>query len=128
MARRWNGYLLRVVCHKSPLVDHFFPLICINNSSDNLLSTVTYHQLFADDTSLFPVVNDSNISANQLNKDLEKISEWVYKWKTSNNPNVNKQAQEVIFTRKLNKSSHPKIFFNNTPVVHVKSNEGNRCH
>ena len=33
------------------------------------------------------------------------------------NPDLNKQAQEVIFSRKLNKSSHPKIFFNNAPVV-----------
>ena len=32
------------------------------------------------------------------------------------NPDLNKQAQEVIFSRKLKKSSHPKIFFNNAPV------------
>ena len=32
------------------------------------------------------------------------------------NSDLNKQAQEVIFSRKLNKSSHPKIFFNNAPV------------
>ena len=35
------------------------------------------------------------------------------------NPDLNKQAQEVIFSRKLNKSSHPKIYFNNAPVVCV---------
>ena len=33
------------------------------------------------------------------------------------NPDLNKQAQEVVFSRKLNKSSHPKIFLNNAPVV-----------
>ena len=32
------------------------------------------------------------------------------------NSDLNKQAQGVIFSRKLNKSSHPKIFFNNAPV------------
>ena len=32
------------------------------------------------------------------------------------NSNLNKQAQEIIFSRKLNKSSHPKIFFNNATV------------
>ena len=49
-----------------------FFLIYINDLSENLLSTV---KLLADDTSLFSVVNDSNISANELNKDLQKISE-----------------------------------------------------
>ena len=33
------------------------------------------------------------------------------------NSDMNKQAQEGIFSRKLNKSSHTKIFFNNAPVV-----------
>ena len=41
--------------------------------------------------------------ADSLNKDLQKISEWVYKWKMSFNPDPTKQAEEVIFSRKLNK-------------------------
>ena len=90
-----------------------FFLIYINGLSVNLLSTV---KLFADDTSLFSAVNESSISANELNEDLQKISEWAYKWKMSFNPDLNKQAQRVIFSWKLNKSSHPKIFFNNAPV------------
>ena len=77
-----------------------FFLIYINDLSDNIPSTV---KLFADDTSLFSVVNDSNISANKLNKDLQKISGWAYKWKMSFNHDLNKQALEVIFSRKLNK-------------------------
>ena len=91
-----------------------FFLIYINDLSDDLVSTI---KLFADDTSLFSVVHDSNISANELNNDLQKISEWAYKWKMSFNPDLNKQAQEVIFSRKLNKPSHPKIVFNSAPVV-----------
>ena len=90
-----------------------FFLIYINDLRDKLISTV---KLFADDTSLFSVVNDSNISANELNKDLQKISEWAYQWKMSFNPDLNKQAQEVVFSKKITKSSHPKILFNNTPV------------
>ena len=35
------------------------------------------------------------------------------------NYDLNKQDQEVVFSRKLNKSSHPKIFFSNAPVVCV---------
>ena len=40
----------------------------------NIVSTV---KLFADDTSIFSAVNDTSISADELNKDLQKISEWV---------------------------------------------------
>ena len=49
-----------------------FFLIYINDLSDDLVSTI---KLFADDTSLFSVVHDSNVSANELNNDLQKISE-----------------------------------------------------
>ena len=76
-------------------------------------------KLFADDTSLFSIVYDSNISAYELNNDIQKISEWAYKWKMLFNTDLNKQAQEVIFSRKLNKSSHLKIFFNNAPVFYA---------
>ena len=38
---------------------------------DNIASTV---KLFADDMSMFSAVNDANISADELNKDLQKIS------------------------------------------------------
>ena len=36
------------------------------------------------------VVFDSNISANELNYDLQKISEWDFKWKMSFSPDLNK--------------------------------------
>ena len=90
-----------------------FFLIYINVLSDDIVSKV---KLFADDTSLFSVVHNSNITAKELNKDLQKISEWAYKWKMSFNPDLNKQAQEVVFSRKLNKASQPQITFDNAPV------------
>ena len=34
-----------------------------------------------DDTSLFTVVHDIDTLANNLNHDLEKISEWAFQWK-----------------------------------------------
>ena len=39
--------------------------------TDKIVSTV---KLFADDTSIFSDVNDANISADELSKDLQKIS------------------------------------------------------
>ena len=41
---------------------------------DNIVSIV---KLFADDISIFSGVNDANIFADELNKGLQKISEWV---------------------------------------------------
>ena len=87
-------------------------LIYINDLSENIESTVN---LFADDTSLFSVVHN-NTSAEVLNRDLLKLFEWAHKWKMSFNPDVSKQAQEVIFSRKQAKSVHPDLVFNNTPV------------
>ena len=50
----------------------------INDLSDGLSSNA---KLFADDTSLFSVVHDINMSAIELNKDLKNINDWALKWK-----------------------------------------------
>ena len=47
-------------------------LIYINDFSDGIISNV---KLFADDTSIFSTIHDSNTSASNLNSDLQKISE-----------------------------------------------------
>ena len=47
--------------------------------------------------SIFSIVNDINISTEEINHDLKRISEWAYHWKMMFNPDLIKQAQEVIF-------------------------------
>ena len=79
-------------------------LIYINDLPDGLSSNV---KLFADDTSLFSVVYDIHSSASDLNKDLKTINEWAFQWKMSFNPNPNKQAQELFFTKKSKNIRHP---------------------
>ena len=93
-------------------------LIYINDLSDDLSTNV---KLFADDTSLFSVVRDFNTSAAHLNNDLRKISNWAFQWGISFNPDPSKQAQEVIFSRKHQKISHPSIYFSNNPIESVSS-------
>ena len=73
-------------------------------------------KLFADDTSLFSVVFDPNILARTLNNDLSKIEQWAFQWKMSFNPDLSKQAQEVLFSKKKNISYHPDLYFNQTKV------------
>ena len=41
-----------------------------------------------------------------------KISNWAFQWKMGFNPDPNKQAQEVIFSRKTNKIDHLPSYFN----------------
>ena len=88
-------------------------LIYISDLPDSLSSNV---KLFADDTSLFSVVYDIHSSASDLNKDLKTINEWALQWKLSFNPDPNKQAQEVIFTRKSKNMRHPPLIFNKSKV------------
>ena len=73
-------------------------------------------KLFADDTSLFSRITSLAISSSNLNEDLVKITHWAYQWKMSFNPDITKQAQEIIFSRKKNNTSHPSLYFNNTPI------------
>ena len=49
-------------------------------------------------------------------KDLQTVTNWAYQWKMVFNPDVNKQAIEVIFSVKKKKSEHPKLLFNHIPV------------
>ena len=66
--------------------------------------------------SLFSVIHNINSTANDLNSDLMKINNWAFQWKMRLNPDLNKQAQEVIFSRKINKIDHPLLYFNQNLV------------
>ena len=91
-------------------------MIYINVLPDGLSSNA---KLFADDTSLFSVVHDINTSTIELNSDLKKINDWAFQWKMTFNPDRSKQAQEIIFSRKLKKATHPPLLFNNNNVSQV---------
>ena len=62
-------------------------LIFINDLPDGIASLC---KSFADDTSLFSKVYDIDISAKELNSDLEKIGKWAFQWKMQFNPDSNK--------------------------------------
>ena len=90
-------------------------LIYINDLPDGLTSMC---KIFADDTSLFSKVLDVNESAKTLNIDLEKINQWAFQWKMQFNPDPNKQANEVIFSRKMNNNlSYPPVKFNGNSIT-----------
>ena len=74
------------------------------------LSLVSNPKLFADDTSLFSVVENMSKLANDVNNDLAKISTWAFQWKMNFTPHPTKQIQGVIFSRKGIIFSHKGLF------------------
>ena len=76
-------------------------------------------KLFADDMSLFTIVEDKQESADVLNNDLSLISKWDFNWKMLINSDTNKPAQEVLFSRKNKTQNHSNISLNNIQVERV---------
>ena len=62
-------------------------LIYINDLPDNIQSTC---KIFEDDTSLFSHVFNKDTSQDELNNDLQKVSDWAFQWKMQFNPDPNK--------------------------------------
>ena len=112
----WSNILTSVP--QGSILGSLLFLIYINDLSDGLKCSP---KLFADDTSLFSTVHDINEATNDLNNDLIKITKWAYQWKMSFNPDISKQAHEVIFSRKRSVITHPPLTFNNIPVAQTNS-------
>ena len=75
-------------------------------------------RLFADDTSLFLVVENPDSAAELLNFDLNKIMAWAKKWLVRFDP---VKTEAFLASRKLNKPIHPPPLMEGTQIVEVKS-------
>ena len=95
-------------------------LIYINDLEKIMKSKIKF---FADDTLIFSVVQDSALTASELNHDLELINMWAYQRKMPFNPELNKQAVEVLFAQKRLDSNHPPLFFNRSMVLKVDAHK-----
>ena len=91
-------------------------LIYINDLERNIKSNIKF---FADDTMLFSIVKDPVISAVDLNHDLAIIYQWAHQWKMEFNPDLTKQATEVLFSCKKVSPNHPRLIFNGSVVKKV---------
>ena len=54
------------------------------------------------------------MSVNNLDDDLNRMSYWAFQWKMSFNPDPSWQAQKVRISYKIQKSSHPSLFSNDS--------------
>ena len=90
----WRDVLAAVL--RGSTLDPLLFLIYINDLSDGLHCNP---KLFSDDTSLFATVQNIKKATNDLKNDLIKIMKWAFRWKMNFNPDISKQAHEVIFSR-----------------------------
>ena len=74
MGRIQSGRIFLQEYPQGSVLGPLFFLIYINDLCDNLNSDV---RLFADDTSLFSVIENETIGAEELNRDLEKVRLWA---------------------------------------------------
>ena len=95
-------------------------LVYINDLTVDLRCDV---KLFADDTSLFTIVENASDAAIDLNHDLDLIQQWALQWRMSFNPDLQKQAVEMLFSRRHIAIDHPEIRFNNIPVMKVSEHK-----
>ena len=89
------------------VLDPLFFLLYITDKLSNVTCGI---KLYADGTSLFSVVDDENITARALNRDLEKINVWAWEWKMHFNAN---KTEEVIFSCQSQKPNNPNLRFGN---------------
>ena len=77
-------------------------------------------RLFADDTSLYIIVENPITSAVCLNSDLSKISIWANNWLVDVNPI---KTESMLISRKLNKPVHPPLFMQEVQIAEVSSHK-----
>ena len=88
-------------------------LVFFNDITQGIDSTMS---LFADDSSLGSIVDDPNISAQTLNKDLEKLWLWAARWQVKFNPS---KTEVVLFSTKRKPLAHPPLYLGGTLLTEV---------
>ena len=72
--------------------------------------------LYADDISLFDIVESPNDSADKLNHDLEEMHSWTKTWLFTINPT---KAECMTFSAKRTKQQHPDLFYDGKKIHEV---------
>ena len=89
------------------------PLLFLVYINDIVLDIDSTIRLFADDTSLYMIVDNPLHTAITLNQDLAKISTWADKWLVTFNT---QKTESLLISRKINKPIHPPIVMNNDHI------------
>ena len=92
-------------------------LVYINDIVNEINASV---RLFADDTSLYIIVDNLNTAAVTLNNDLEHITKWGKTWQVDFNPSKN---FSMLISRKNETVDHPSLYMDNVLVSNTSSHK-----
>ena len=92
-------------------------LLFINDIVNGIDSNI---HLFADDTSLFILVDNAPYAAACLNFDLDRITRWAAYWLVTFNPS---KTEALLLLRKLNAIQHPPLYMEKVQIQEVKSHK-----
>ena len=107
----WIG--IKAGVPKGSILGRLLFLIYINDIVKYIGSVI---HLFADDTSLYLMVDYPIDAASVLNSDLNKIHFWAKKWLVTFNPS---KYGCILFSRKHNKPLHPPLSMNQQQINEV---------
>ena len=95
-------------------MDPLLFLVFINDIVSDNGSSI---RLFANDTSLYIVVDNTLVVAETLNADWEKILRWTATWLVTFSPN---KKVALLLYRKVSQLLHPPLFMENTSIIRVE--------
>ena len=98
----------------------FGPLLFLLFINDIVKDIGCNIRLFADDTSLFIVVENPDTAAELLNLDLDKIMAWAKRWLVRFNP---VKTEAFLASRKVLKHIHPPLLMDGTQIHEVDSHK-----
>ena len=99
------------------------PILFLVYINDLILGLKSDAKVFADDTSLFTVIDDVNAAHKILCDDLKFIKDWAYQWKFEFNPDPVKPPIELIFSTKNKPPVHQPLFLNNIRLSKVNEHK-----
>ena len=108
---RWTS--LKTGVPQSSILGPLTFLIYINDIIQRINSSI---RLFADDTSLYIVVENPIMSSTLLYSDLTAILEWASKQPVTFNHN---KTESVLISRKINKPVYPPLYMNHQLINEV---------
>ena len=82
------------------------PLMFLLYINDIIIDIKCDIRIFADDVSLFHIVEDTSTSLDDIKHDLNTISVLANQWRLRFNPDITKQAVAVIFSTKTKPPLH----------------------
>lgn len=112
---KWNN--IRAGVPQGSILGPLLFLLFINDIVVDIGSNI---RLFADDTTLFIIVENPTTAAQLINLDIDKIVKWAKTWLVTFNPT---KTESLLISRKLIRPNHPPLFMENQPIAEVETHK-----